>query len=271
MNEFTLGSIFVGIGGIDLGLERAGMICRWQVEKDKFARAALERHWPNVKRYEDTTTLSYGKLERVHALVCGDPCPIRSRARHGFETQHPDLSPYFLEAVRVLRPIWVLRENVPHPDVHQFALCLGWLGYDSCILKVDSADITDQSRPREIVVGLSAATGHCPIEVFSQHKSNHRHRPTLAKNGRPLAACLTARFKQFSVYDNFVAEPGRGIRVLTGVERARLQGFPDDWLSGFSETQQARLFGNAVTVPIFTRIGHMILQAERKWWLEDMQ
>jgi len=51
----TFGSLFAGIGGIDLGLERAGMECKWQVEIDPRCRQVLAKHWPNVRRYEDVT------------------------------------------------------------------------------------------------------------------------------------------------------------------------------------------------------------------------
>jgi len=47
------GSLFTGVGGFDLGFERAGMNCAWQVEIDKYCQIVLEHHWKGVKRYAD--------------------------------------------------------------------------------------------------------------------------------------------------------------------------------------------------------------------------
>ena len=53
MKAMKFGSLFSGIGGFDLGLERAGMDCAWQVEIDEQCGAVLEDHWAGVKRYGD--------------------------------------------------------------------------------------------------------------------------------------------------------------------------------------------------------------------------
>lgn len=44
-----VGSLFSGVGGIDLALERAGMEIKWQVEKDPYCQKVLKKHWPDTE------------------------------------------------------------------------------------------------------------------------------------------------------------------------------------------------------------------------------
>lgn len=56
MSELNVLSLFTGIGGLDLGLERAGMRVVGQVEIDPFCRSVLSRHWPEVPCHDDVRT-----------------------------------------------------------------------------------------------------------------------------------------------------------------------------------------------------------------------
>jgi DNA (cytosine-5)-methyltransferase 1 len=107
------GSLFSGIGGIDLGLERAGMTCAWQSEIDPYASRVLAKHWPDVPNLGDVTSIDWSSVERPDLICGGYPCQPFSTA--GARRGHDDprhLWPYFADALRVLRPRYALMENV---------------------------------------------------------------------------------------------------------------------------------------------------------------
>src|SRR5688572_19250399 len=76
----TVGSLFAGIGGFDLGFERAGFEIKWQVEIDPFCQRVLARHWPNAKRYLDIRGTKGDDLDAVDVVVGGFPCKQTSVA-----------------------------------------------------------------------------------------------------------------------------------------------------------------------------------------------
>jgi len=109
----TVGSLFSGIGGIDLGLERAGMVTRWFCEIDPHCRNVLARHWPGLPIYGDITAVDWSGVERVDVLAGGFPCQPVSNAGKRLGTDDVRwLWPEFARAIRALRPLYVLVENV---------------------------------------------------------------------------------------------------------------------------------------------------------------
>lgn len=108
------GSLFSGIGAIDLGLEQAGMSCSWQVEIDEFAKLVLEKHWPDVLRYCDVREVNGKKVEKVDLICGGFPCTDISVAGRGagLEGVQSGLWYEMFRIVREMRPNWVLIENV---------------------------------------------------------------------------------------------------------------------------------------------------------------
>lgn len=100
----TFGSLFAGIGGFDLGFERAGMVCKWQVEIDDYANRVLAKHWPNVRRWDDVRTFPPVAWQECpccdnylcswhegHAHDCPeDECPDLETWEELYETTHYD-------------------------------------------------------------------------------------------------------------------------------------------------------------------------------------
>lgn len=108
-------SLFTGIGGLDLGLERAGMTCVAQVEIDPFCRRVLEKHWPKVLRFEDVKTVTREMLpDGIEVIAGGFPCQDISNVgkKAGIDGSRSGLWREFLRLICDLRPAYVLVENV---------------------------------------------------------------------------------------------------------------------------------------------------------------
>lgn len=111
----TIGSLFSGIGGLELGLERAGLgPVRWQVEIDHWCRGVLAMHWPDAVRYDDVRRVGAANLEPVEVICGGFPCQDISQAGKGagLSGARSGLWREFHRIVGELRPRAVVVENV---------------------------------------------------------------------------------------------------------------------------------------------------------------
>ena len=130
------GELFAGIGGFSLGLERAGMKCKWQVEIEPYARAVLKKHWPEVPKHEDVRTFPPQGDYSVDLICGGFPCQDISVAGKGagLAGARSGLWYEFARIIGDIRPRYVLVENVGALLTRGMDSVLGTLstlGYDA--------------------------------------------------------------------------------------------------------------------------------------------
>jgi DNA-cytosine methyltransferase len=195
-------SLFSGVGGFDLGLERAGMETVFQCEWDKHATKILERHWPDVPRWDDVSTLT-GKHILNHAPVIdvvawGSPCQDLSVAgkRAGLDGSRSGL---FHEGIRIIKELRKETNNV-YPRISLWENVYGALnsnkGADFGVILDEMAEAgslvqewrvldaqyfgVPQRRRRVFLVSVfdTATAARCPDPLLPVSESVRRDTPT---------------------------------------------------------------------------------------------
>lgn len=110
----TFGSLFAGVGGMDLGFEQAGMRCVWQVEIDSWRRMFLANRFPHARRHDDIKTFTGEGFERPDVICGGFPCQDISQCgkQAGIDGERSGLWREYARIIRVFRPRYVVVENV---------------------------------------------------------------------------------------------------------------------------------------------------------------
>lgn len=135
-----IGSLFSGIGGFELGLERAIPQAQtiWQVEQDEFCQRILQKHWPSATIYDDVKNINKHNVAPIDILCGGFPCQDISIAGQGKGIIKDETrSGLFWEMHRIineLRPRVAVLENVPAITFRGGLEVLGSLaqiGYDA--------------------------------------------------------------------------------------------------------------------------------------------
>jgi len=236
----TFGSLFAGIGGLDLGLERAGMECLWQVEINDYATQVLERHWPGVRRHRDVRTFPPAGDWSVDLICGGFPCQDISNAgrRSGIEGSQSGL---FFEVIRVarqLRPRFLLLENVSALLARGMGTVLRELaeiGYDAEWHCISSASMGAPHKRERVFI-----MAHSNIEGLQGRNSKGVPERTVERITGKGGSCTG------ELSDHWVTEPDVG-RVADGVPR---------------RVDRLKCLGNAVVPQVAEFIGRAIAKRE---------
>jgi DNA (cytosine-5)-methyltransferase 1 len=250
LRPFTFGSLFAGIGGFDLGLERAGMTCAWQVENDPYAIRVLEKHWPNVRRCKDVRDFPPEPFEdwRVDLICGGFPCQDISEAGPsiGISGARSGLWNEFARIIRVLGPRFVIVENVSALLVR---------GIDTVLRDLAS-------------LRYDAEWGLLSACAFSAPHSRERVFIVAYPSGeRFVAGQVQRQLLQKVVREEASASEWRNVDKQRGNISGRFRPFPGarfprvhDGLP--SRVDRLRGLGNAVVPQISEWIGRRILESE---------
>lgn len=168
MEALNVLSLFSGIGGLDLGLQRAGMRIVGHVEIDPYCRRVLAKHWPEVPQHDDVRTAPEWWAARqarphVDVVAGGFPCqPVSFAGRDRLGPKDPRwLWPAMRGFVAGLRPEWVLFENVPGLRARGLRLVvddLEGLGYRVRVGEISACSV-GASHVRRRLFGVAHASG----------------------------------------------------------------------------------------------------------------
>lgn len=247
----TVGSLFSGIGGLDYGLEQAGMKTIWQVEYDEWAREALNQNFPSTEKFKDVREVGKHNLKPVDLICGGFPCQDLSTLkvkRDGLDGERSGLWKEYYRTICELRPRYILIENVTallRDGLDRLLSDLAACGYDAEWQVLRAASFGQPTR-RERLFVVAYPQGQRSDEI-----------PILKRGGiqgyderELLRSCTTLRFKD---WEYTVPQIPEHLRVDNGLSFE------------LSEIEAAvKGYGNAVCPPVAKWIGERIIEFDRK-------
>jgi DNA (cytosine-5)-methyltransferase 1 len=289
-------SFFAGIGGFDLGFQRAGMTPVFHCEIDPHCQIILKRHWPNTPLHGDIEDLQASAIPGADLWAAGWPCQDLSHAnfdRSGLKGRRSGLFFRFTELAGEVRPKWLVMENVVGllsaergealeavaNELEEIGYLGGWF----------SCNALDAGLPqnRERIFFVASYRSESAYKFISNCRELYRDSPSRRKSEQDVGPNLREGF----IGDSPLLVQRRGgfgytkakdisptIRAQTGGHQGGHSDRPIlcgqkfdvgrvravDGLPKRMDGRRGRLIGNAVAPPIAEWIGRKILQVEKE-------
>ena len=288
--EIKIADLFGGVGGFRLGIERAiNSSCVFYSEIDKFSVQTYNKNFKENHKPTDITNIRAEDIPNFDMLCGGFPCQAFSIAgkRGGFQDTRGTLFFEIARIIKVKRPKIVFLENVKgllnHEKGQTFSIIIqtiSELGYNVQWMVLNSKFFgVPQNRERVFIIGSIREEPRPEILPFRESNEINNQ-----KQQEQTARTLTSIYHKQGQWEQYImdlynnkihsdrsptlTEPhhntlrvrdGMKIRKLTPIECERLQGFPDNWTEGVSDTQRYKQMGNAVTVNVIEAIARKLI------------
>lgn len=236
-------------------------------EIDKYAIKVSQKNHPVIKACGDVKNL-VDKVE-CDILIGGSPCTdlsIAKKNRKGLEGEHSSLFWEYVRIKTLLSPKWFILENVASMSNADKDIITKALGVEP--IMIDAGLVSAQRRKRYFwtnipvilpddkgiklkdILEVDVDEKYYMASTFRENKKQQGYRVyqvdgksvTLSSNGGGMGA-------KTGLY-----EVNKRIRRLTPIECERLQGLPDNYTEGISDTQRYKCCGNAFNVDVIAHI-----------------
>lgn len=294
--QYRVASFFAGIGGFDLGCERAGMEVVFQCEINSFCQKVLNKHWPSVPLVGDIKSLKAEDIPEADIWCGGFPCQDVSLAnqgkRKGLKGERSGLFYKYAELVAKRQPEWLVIENVPGllnshegEDFRILLATLDELGYGVSWRVLDAKYFGTPQRRRRVYIVASRGDMRSARVLFESgataliDKQGRGQRSSIARSDdEGLSKANLYSIQHASIGRKHTAGPqAKGYRNdgetytldSRGSADAVCQtddGFRVRAASGISkelDSNRLRATGNAVAVPIVEWISKRIILVDR--------
>jgi site-specific DNA-cytosine methylase len=249
-------SLFDGISCGLVALKRNQIPVEYYAsEIDKYAIKVSQKNHPEIVHLGSVVDLK--PMLDLDLLIGGSPCQDLSIAKKGRKGLEGERSGLFWEYVRIWKeskPKWFILENV------------------NSMSKESKAKITEIMGVEPILINASLVSAQCRKRLFWTNipvKGLPKDRNILLKDilqsgeidermtSKGKAFCLDASYYKGSSAEHSIKRKnrtmvkiGNKIRKLTPIECERLQGLPDNYTEGISNTQRYKCLGNAFNVDV---------------------
>ena len=281
----TAKSYFSGAGGMDLGIEEAGINILESFEIDQKCCQTLRKNFQHKVNETDITQITVLDQQDADVYIGTFPCTKYSAIAdiHGTRTGD-DLFLHFFRHIALAQPEMYVVENVP--GMLKFKVVMEALTklpdyYVRVECPIDANMWLPQNRKRLILIGSKKpftnfdypyqnpirlkdiiekdADVNIPQYVLNRINGNYRDKPIVSDpdNGDFAPTCVAHYAKDKGTR---LVKDGKRIRPYTVREYARLQGFPDWFEFCGTDNDAYRQIGNAVAVPMGYWIGKQIVK-----------